>query len=329
MNFPHAQFAQFVYEFSLRRGIQMIKAITFAPFVRRGILGTPQAEESLKMMAQRTGATHVILAPSGVQETPQSEKIDFTGWATTSDAELLHTIEYAQELGLEVIIKPTVNCLDGTWRAFINFFDTDIVCEPKWSNWFHSHEQFQLHYARLAKSSGCTMFITGCEMVMAQRRELEWRQLIGQVKDVFGGPVSYNTDKYQEDAVAWWDAVDWISSSGYYPLGNWDEQLNRIEKVVKKFNKPFFFAETGCMSSTGSSNVPNDWSLKGNINLDEQAMWYDDMFAKTTARDWVEGWALWSWSANLQDKNSAKLDGGYNLYAKPAEKVVRQWFERS
>ena len=29
---------------------------------------------------------------------------------------------------------------------------------------------------------------------------------------------SYNCDKYGEDHVNWWDAVDCIASSGYYPL---------------------------------------------------------------------------------------------------------------
>ncbi|GHV16536.1 hypothetical protein FACS189425_01000 [Clostridia bacterium] len=304
----------------------MIKAVTFAPFVRRGVLGGAETEESLKLMAERTGATHVVLAPAGLQETPQSEEIVFDGWATMSDLELQHTIESAQKLGLEVILKPTVNCLNGAWRAFINFFDMDVVCEPKWGNWFKSHEKFQLHYAKLARESGCTMFITGCEMVMSERREREWRHLIGAVKSEFGGLVSYNTDKYQEGNVAWWDAADVISSSGYYPLGDWNAQLDRIEAVVRKFDKPFFFAETGCMSRSGSAAVPNDWSQSGEINLDEQACWYDDMFAQTLERPWVGGWALWAWPPKLYGREAAKSDGGYGIYGKPSEKVVRRYW---
>ncbi len=33
------------------------------------------------------------------------------------------------------------------------------------------------------------------------------------------------TDKYQENNVTWWDCVDVISSSGYYPIDDWDRQL--------------------------------------------------------------------------------------------------------
>ena len=61
----------------------------------------------------------------------------------------------------------------------------------------------------------------------------------------YHGLVSYNTDKYQEDHVSWWDCVDVISSSGYYPIDQWEQELDRIEKVVQKFKKPFFFAEAG------------------------------------------------------------------------------------
>ena len=44
------------------------------------------------------------------------------------------------------------------------------------------------------------------------------------------GLMSYNTDKYQEDHVSWWDCVDVISSSGYYPIDQWEQELDRIEK---------------------------------------------------------------------------------------------------
>lgn len=37
--------------------------------------------------------------------------------------------------------------------------------------------------------------------------------------------------------------MDVISSSGYYPIHDWENQLDRIERVVKKYQKPFFFAE--------------------------------------------------------------------------------------
>lgn len=122
------------------------------------------------------------------------------------------------------------------------------------------------------------MFIAGCEMVMSEHREAEWRKLLSDIRQVYHGLLSYNTDKYQEHRVNWWDAVDVISSSGYYPYGDWENQLDRIETVVNRFQKPFFFAETGCMSVKGSKEVPNDWCVRGDADPKGQAEWYEDMF---------------------------------------------------
>ena len=227
-----------------------------------------------------------------------------------------------------VALKPTVNCRNGTWRAHINFFDEDVPCEPKWCNWFSSYTDFQLHFARIAEKAGCEMFIAGCEMVQTQRREAEWRKLIGDIKSVYSGPVSYNTDKYQEHNVSWWDCVDIISSSGYYPINDWENQLDRIEKVVKKFGKPFFFAESGCMSVKGSNLVPNDWSVKGDVDLQGQADWYKAMFAACEKRDWVKGFGVWDWAGRQYSVQDAMTHGGYDIYAKPAEQVVAEFYGR-
>ncbi len=235
-------------------------------------------------------------------------------------------IEYAQSKGLRTVLKPTVNCRNGTWRAHISFFDEDVPCEPKWSNWFASYTDFQLHYAAIAEKTGCEMFIAGCEMVQSEHREQEWRKLISDIRTVYSGLVSYNTDKYQEHNVKWWDAVDVITSSGYYPIDDWDKQLDRIEKAVKKFGKPFFFAECGCMSVKGAAAVPNDWSVKGEVSPEEQANWYAAMFAACQKRDWVQGFAIWDWPAKHYKLSKALMQGGYDIYGKPAEKMVKDFY---
>ena len=216
-----------------------IRGITFAPFVRRGVLDKEEARESLNAMRERTGADTVLLAPGGFQKTAHSTDIGYDSGYTMGDQELKEFIGYAKSLGFRVFLKPTVNCLDGTWRAYISFFDEDVPCEPKWSEWFASYTEFQLHYAEIAEETGCEMFIVGCEMVMTEHREEEWRRLIGDIRKVYHGPVSYNTDKYQEHNVKWWDCVDVISSSGYYPADDWENQLDRIGKVVERYHKPF------------------------------------------------------------------------------------------
>lgn len=302
----------------------MINGITFAPFAMKGAFEKEEAFISAKTMLERTHANFVILTPVGLQEHAYSENI---AWEKTlSDEELRKMITFLHREGAKVALKPTVNCIDGTWRAHIAFFEEDVVCEPKWSNWFASYSAFQCHYATIAKETGCEMFIAGCEMVMSEHREKEWREVIQNIRACYDGPVSYNTDKYQEHNVTWWDAVDYISSSGYYPIDDWENQLDRIENVVKKYNKPFFFAETGCMSAKGSSHVPNDWGLSKEVSLDEQKAWYDAMFSAIRKRDWVGGTCLWSWTWKLYDERLAKEEWGYDIYRKPAEEIVERYY---
>ena len=308
--------------------IPFICGVTFAPFAPAGSFTQERARHSLRMMKENTHANFIILAPNGLQETPQSEEICYTSAATMTDDELKSMIEYAHSLDLRVALKPTANCKNGTWRAHINFFDEDVPCEPKWSNWFDSYMKFQRHYARISQEMGCEMHIAGCEMVMSEHREKEWRQTIAEIRDEFKGLVSYNTDKYQEHNVHWWDCVDVISSSGYYPIDDWENQLDRIETVVNHFQKPFFFAEAGCMSTSGSKNVPNDWSIRGNIDLKGQADWYQAMFDACEKRSWVNGCVLWSWTDRLYPANQAAHRCDYEIYSKPAEQVINNYYQK-
>ncbi len=303
-----------------------IKGFTFGWMSGKGVFRTPEAKQSLQLMQQHTGSEYVIIALAALQDHPQATTIDYQGQHMVDDDELIDMIEYAYSLGLKVILKPTVNCADGTWRAHINFFDHDVPCEPKWHEWFASYTEYQLHYARIAQQTNCEMLVVGCEMVQSDRRAEEWRQLIAEVRTVYTGKISYNADKYQEDRITWWDAVDVISSSGYYPLGYWEQQLDRIEAVVTRYNKPFFFVEAGCPSRTGSAHIPNDWSWDGEVNVEEQQNFYKEMFSHVQQRDWVRGFGLWDWSAELYPEAEALTDNGYGVYGKPAQQTILDFY---
>jgi hypothetical protein len=229
-----------------------------------GTWATAAAERSLSELAA-AGCTWVALAFAAVQDRAQSTSIPFES-TTVSDDELRWAIRRSHELGLQVCVKPVVNVADGTWRAHIGFLSPDVPGEPTWAEWFASYERYLVHVARIAQEEGAAMLCVGCEMVSTDVHETEWRRVIAAVREVYSGLVTYNCDKYQEDRLTWWDAVDVISSSGYYPSGTWDAQLDRIEAVVRREGKPFFFAEAGCPSRVGSSARPNDWTLAGDAS---------------------------------------------------------------
>lgn len=312
----------------MAQDLAYIKGVTFGFMTKRGKFADKNAQDSMQKMVDATGADNVILAVTAKQQTAHSEEIDFKSEDTPGDDEIVKMIQYAKNLGLRVILKPMVNCEDGTWRAHINFFDIEVPCEPKWSKWFESYTEFMLHYAKIAMENECEMLIIGCELVQTQRRETEWRALIKKIREVYTGLITYNTDKYQEGEVAWWDALDVISSSGYYPINDWGQQLERIRKVVERFNKPFFFAEAGCMSSKGSSYVPNDWTLGGKRSLEEQRSYYEVMFDECEKQSWIRGFGIWDWNAELYPIEWGAKDPYYALYGKPACEIVKSFYTK-
>ncbi|OKP82756.1 1,4-beta-xylanase [Paenibacillus helianthi] len=305
---------------------EYVGGVTWGFMGTRGTWANEEAEASMELMKSVTGANWTAIAFSAVQATPQSTEIPYAENPTVTDDEVLWAIRKAQSLGLKVCLKPIVNCADGTWRAHINFFDKDVPCEPKWSDWFSSYTAFILHFAAIAEESGCEMFCIGCELVMSDRRAAEWRALIAEVRTVYSGILTYNCDKYQEDNVTWWDALDVISSSGYYPELDWEVQLDRIEAVVKRCGKPFFFMEAGCPSRTGSAAIPNDWSLKGEPSEEEQKRFYEAMFRSCEGRDWVQGFMLWDWPARLYPLEAAAENDDYCMYGKSAAGVIKEYY---
>ncbi len=291
----------------------------------RGTWTTSESAESMTQMAG-LGVNWVTLAYAALQATAQSTAIPYRDEPTVTDDEIRAAARHARELGLRVCLKPVVNVADGTWRAYIGFFDQDVPGEPTWSAWFASYRDFVVHHATLAAEIGAEMFCIGCEMVRADGQEAHWRALVAEVRAVYGGLVTYNCDKYQEDRLTWWDAVDVISASGYYPTGTWDEHLDRIETVVRRERKPFCFIEAGCPSREGSPARPNDWTLRGAPSESAQADYLDEMLTACASRPWVGGFMLWDWPARLYPADEAATNGDYCMYGKTGADVVRRHY---
>ncbi|AYY09258.1 1,4-beta-xylanase [Enterococcus sp. FDAARGOS_553] len=307
--------------------METINGITFGFMSQRGDWQDPMSRESLRMMKEELAASHVILPITVTQAHPQSTKIDWQSDNVLIDAEVKGMIAYAQGIGLKVILKPMVNVADDTWRAHINFFDYDVPCEPTWSQWFDSYREYLNHYAKLAEETGCVMLVIGCELVNSDRREAQWRETISQIRQHYNGLLTYNCDKYQENNLTWWDAVDVISSSGYYPIDKWEQELDRIEQVVNHYQKPFFFCEVGCPSREGSQYLPNDWSFSGEVSMIAQSRWFEKMFTACDKRNWIQGFGIWDWKARLYSREMALKDDDYGVYGKPAAAIIREFYK--
>jgi mannan endo-1,4-beta-mannosidase len=272
-----------------------------------------------------------------------------------TDAEIRRAIQLARDNNLKIVFKPVVNVYDGTWRAWIKFNDLPGQKNmAKWNMWWSDFRAFLIHYAKIAEETKCEMLCLGCEMESTEEFEIRWRNLITEIRQIYGGPITYNLNHGREKDITWLDAVDIIGVSAYYPVGTDDvlialkDDLSKIpgsdtsvaaqkrrwipirkdlEKTSKKFDRPIFFIELGLCSAKGCAAAP--WTHEDPnmiYDADEQARFYQAAFETFWDEPWFIGFAWWEWSAQLYKKEDAGTNIGFGIYGKPAEETLRQWY---
>ena len=213
-----------------------IKSFNFITWHWKNDFNLEDAKREIDYQILNCNINAVTFAFAAQQDHCYSTTIDWTGSHMPNDNQLEDLIKYSKDKGLKTLVKPMLNVSDGYWRAYIRFFDEDVPCEPKWEEWFKSYGEYIIHYAQFCQKNNVDILIIGCELVGTDHRCDEWKSLVKNIRRIYNGALTYNCDKYQEHNVKWWDALDYISSSGYYPVGTISKELDRIEEVCKKNN---------------------------------------------------------------------------------------------
>ncbi|MCQ9207199.1 MAG: discoidin domain-containing protein [Omnitrophica bacterium] len=273
---------------------------------------------------------HVAIMVPAYQDIAVSSEIvthDFSGGDTPSDKSIEHAIKTCRSLGMKVILKPHVDCLDGTFRG-------DIVPSKKW---FESYKKMILRYARLAQKNKVEIFAVGTELegTTFSRWEAEWRDVIASVKKVFKGSLIYSANWTEYEDVPFWDLMDFVGIDAYFPLTDKDdptkEELvtawNGIADSIgswltdSSLNKGVIFTELGYASSDGTNKQP--WATLVNPeDQKEQADCLDAALAVLSKRNWFKGIYLWQYFP--QDRWSPL---GFPIRGKLAEDVLKKWYK--
>ncbi|MDF2586422.1 MAG: hypothetical protein K0S41_263 [Anaerocolumna sp.] len=318
-----------------------IKGYTYGYGAKKGAYRTQKAMESVDRLCE-TGTEWMCLAFNIQQKTYSSTEILFDYRRTITDKDVIFAINRAHEKGLKVCLKPMINCDDGMWRALINFPDEDMMGNDKyWKAWFESYSAFLCHYAEIAEDYNCEMFCLGCEMLGTERKETFWRSLIKEVKEIYHGPLVYNTNHGKEENVKWFDELDYIGTSAYYPVAEypgdslenmtnkWRQIAKKLKAVSEKFGKPILFMEIGCRSAKGCAMMPWDFTHRDfPMDEEEQANFYDSCLTALHDEPWFAGVFWWDWSIEIYDsKEVASKDLGFNIHMKKAEDVIKKWYK--
>lgn len=307
------------------------KGISYAAWKHDGYDG-PEAAQAVALLKER-GVEWVSLVVTWYQETQQSQVIYRDPRLTPDDEGLIQAIQLIHRLGMKVLLKPTVDVKDGTWRGEVSFDH-----EEDWRAWFSSYGYFINYYADLASEHGVEEFCVGVELLGTVHREPEWRWIIDGVRGRFEGPLTYAANWNNYWQVDFWDALDYAGIDAYFELAAgespggeellraWAPWVEELEVFHRKVGKPILFTEVGCRSLSKASARPWDWAAAGEVDLHEQARYYEATFRTFWDKPWFAGFYWWAWGPKLG--RFGDDDTGYSPRGKPAEKVLIDWYAK-
>jgi len=256
--------------------------------------------------------------------------VDLSNWTPPEGLDLKKQDDIKKYLQSQQAYTATQKKLfKGRGRAF------EPIDKANWAIWEKGYEKFILDCARIADSTNVSLFCIGTELSKSATQRPEfWRTLIKKVKKVYNGPLTYdaNWDNYKN--ITFWDELDYIGISAYFPLSKkdnppiedikeaWNPYHKEIKDISKKFKKKVLFTEYGYRSVNTAAKKP--W-LNGSRNEipdeETQSNLYQGIYEMFWDEPWFDGGFIWKWYYNGNGGNTS-----YSPLGKKALEVVKKQY---
>ena len=311
------------------------KGMSYAHALRpSGGYGSDASEKSLRRLKE-LGVSWVSIMPFGFQRQPRDATFHwFRGSVSSfgeSDERLVGVTRQAHALGIKVLLKPHLWLRPPDWPGSI---------EPEgaegWREWFRTYREFILHYAILARLTGMDAFCLGNELEKTTAHEREWRSIIAAVRAAYPGPLTYGAGFDEVFRVPFWDALDFIGISAYYPLvqerspdrarlaAAWKPLADKLAGLSAARGRKIVFTELGYRSADFGAWKHWEISRSAPLNLAVQADAYAAFFDAVWPQEWMAGVYWWKWFSH--PGHSGPESNDYELENKPAENIVRRYY---
>ncbi len=298
----------------------------------------PRAFEMNPMPAiQEVKAGWISLVPFGFTRKDGNTVIfnqDRQWWGERPEG-IKESIRLARDAGLKIMLKPQI-WMHGKWIGDLEFKST-----TDWETWESSYADYILTMAQIAEENGVEIFCFGTELKIAiKKRTAYWRNLIQKIRTVYSGKLTYssNWDSYED--VPFWDDLDYIGISAYFPLVDtktpqhdelqrrWNPVRKKLSKFAKRNSKQILFTEFGYMSLDGCAY--RAWELekkvsKTAINEIAQANALDALFQTFFDESYWAGGFLWKWFPNGEGHEGYPAKD-YTPQGKLAETILKKWY---
>lgn len=295
-----------------------------------------QARTEIDAVA-KAGIPSICIVPTVWQESFSSSRQFRAFGATPADDQLKECIDYAHGRGLEVMLRPMLECMDGATRLHIRFPRDGTIIPGKtmnyWRDWFGSMAERARHYAYIAQVAGCEAYGLDSELDGAARdgtvfNATEWRTVLQAARSQFAGPVTTNhtmrigvADIFKILPDHWFKDLDFLELNFFVPLapGAMEAAREHFRKVAAIVGKPVSFGACGCRSVVGGELEPSGWNLNDLVPDNSTQVRYLEALQKTFAEEAWWGGLIWhQWSERTGDSPAT----GFSLMDKPAAEVL-------
>ncbi|MCG3126132.1 MAG: hypothetical protein CHACPFDD_00962 [Phycisphaerae bacterium] len=278
------------------------------------------------------GADTVLLSTPALMEHARGQAIFIDVRKTPAPDEFKRIIRDSKALGLKVVIMPIIllsHPRGSEWRG--------VIEPPNWDDWFRQYREFIAHFADVAREGGADVLMVGSELVSTEKYTAQWVRVIELARQHFPGQLGYSANWDHYKPIQFWDKLDLVGMTSYYKLA--DRQNPDIDEIVakwkpvhdeitawqRKIGKPLVLTEVGWCSQSGAATAP--WNYYQNMKAtpeghEEQRRLYEGFARVWDGTPGLAGVIWWEWTASP----GGIADFGYTPKAKPAERVLRDWF---
>lgn len=285
------------------------------------------------------GVNHVTLFVVWEQKDAHATRIGPAGRAAPR-RRIAGAIDAARQAGLRVTLRPYLDRLDGGWRG--------QIAPGSIRRWFQSYERFILEFARVAQKHGVNTFVVGSEMVSISGQSARWKGLVKRVRSRFHGTVTYQANWDEAGRLKWWNALDAISISAYYPLTrtpspsvadivtgwrhyrgdgprpvNW---VNQVRDLHNRYRKPIVFSEIGYRTVSRATAQPWNIGSLGSRSPRTQTNAYEAAMRVWYRVPWFRGFDWWYVSP--QPSLVLGMPGSDHRPSPGALGVLKRWYRR-
>lgn len=280
------------------------------------------------------GADTLLLCPAAQMEHAKAQAIFIDARRTPSQSDLVEMIAEARRVGMRTILMPIVllrHPRGSEWRG--------VIEPPEWKDWWRDYKEFARYFAQVAQDGAAEGFIVGSELVSTEKSTSDWLEVIEQARAIYpSGKLGYSANWDHYKPVKFWDKLDFIGMTTYYTLADqrnpsidqiverWRPVRDKILEWAREVKKPLIFTEVGWCSQEGAATAP--WNYYQNMSAnpeghEEQRRLYEAFLKAWDTTPELKGVFWWEWTTSPGGPD----DFNYTPRNKPAEQVLRRWFE--